>query len=112
MISILCDIYDWDLYKENLGVISSRIYIRNHVSILGVFCMLGLLHFNHVSYVRCGCRGTGVAYSACHTDPHLPNKRSSDSAKSLTFELLGVTYLVGKMKFELLFDGPKWLSKS
>ena len=104
------DIDDWDLYKENLGVISNHIYIRNHVSILGVFCILGLLHSNHVPYVRCGFRGAGVAYTACHTDrkkcdPHLRTK-SFDSTKWLSFELLGVTYLVGKIKFELLFDGP------
>lgn len=43
-------------------------------------------------------------------DPHLPNKTSFDSAKWLTFELLGVSYLVGNLKFELLLDGPKWLS--
>ena len=29
----------------------------------------------------------------------------------LTFELLGITYLVGKIKFKPLFHGPKWLSK-
>ena len=29
----------------------------------------------------------------------------------LAFKLLGITYLVGKIKFELLFNGPKWLSK-
>ena len=35
------DIDDWDLYKENLGVISNHIYIRNNVSILGVFKYVG-----------------------------------------------------------------------
>ena len=29
----------------------------------------------------------------------------------LTFKLFGITYLVGKIKFKLLFHGP-WLSKS
>ena len=28
----------------------------------------------------------------------------------LTFKLLGIPYLVGKVKFKLLFHGPKWLS--
>ena len=26
-------------------------------------------------------------------------------------KLLGITYLVGNIKFKLLFHGPKWLSK-
>ena len=26
-------------------------------------------------------------------------------------ELLGIAYLVGNIKFKLLFHGPKWLSK-
>ena len=26
-------------------------------------------------------------------------------------KLFGITYLVGKIKFKLLFHGPKWLSK-
>ena len=29
----------------------------------------------------------------------------------LTFKLLGIPYLVGKIKFKLWFHGPKWLSK-
>ena len=29
----------------------------------------------------------------------------------LTFKLFGITYLVGKIKFKLLFHGPKWLGK-
>ncbi len=29
----------------------------------------------------------------------------------LTFKLLGIRYLVGKIEFKLLFHGPKWLSK-
>ena len=29
----------------------------------------------------------------------------------LTFKLSGITYLGGKIKFKLLFHGPKWLSK-
>ena len=29
----------------------------------------------------------------------------------VTFKLLGITYLVGKIKFKLFFHGPKWLSK-
>ena len=28
-----------------------------------------------------------------------------------TLKLLGITYLVGKIKFKLLFHGLKWLSK-
>ena len=30
----------------------------------------------------------------------------------LTFKLLGITLLVGRIKFKLLFHGPKWLSES
>ena len=30
---------------------------------------------------------------------------------TVTFKLLGITYLVGKIQFKLFFHGPKWLSK-
>ena len=51
--------------------------------------------------------------------PYFPHRKPVLGAGQLidplswwpTFKLLGITHLVGKIEFELLFHGPKWQSK-
>ena len=60
--------------------------------------------------------GKGTVTKACryvtrleYESPYFANWFFIVLSQWLTFKLLGITYLVGRIKFELLFQCPKWL---
>ncbi len=85
---------------------------RNLEGWLQVLCAAGKV-LQMRSGKRWGLRFKEFEWNSHGTPSVFKNCRTSPISLSqwLTFELLGVTYLVGKIKFKLLFHGPKWLSK-